>query len=388
MTQREALRAIGQRIRSVRERLHMTQEAVAERLGIPRSAVSEIETGKRELSATELFTLSLLFGEPAEHLLGLVESASEEDLVMLRADAVTATDRVALNRFVHKCREYQELEEITGERREPDLRTSRTILSAFEQAWRLADEERKRLELGAAPAHQLIQVLEERVGIKVFFLELGDQISGASIRSPRFGPALLVNRGHVPGRRVFTAAHEFFHLLTEGRVARSKGPEAIHVCTPNREGGRKDRADQLADQFAGRLLLPPEHFLEQLRALESKDGHVNPFDLNRVGQYFGVSTQAVFVQMAAQRLIPWEKAKQIYGDAEFQERLVKDRGEEVGPEPRRFMLLAVKAFLMHQISRARLAELLDINVAQVDGVIREVGGAGGMRDGIKLSLSR
>ena len=387
MAQDDVIRAIGQRVRSVRERLRMTQETVAERLGIPRSAVSDLETGKREISATELFGLADLFSEPVDELLGIGEPSPDAELVMLRAQEVTSESRLALKRFLQGCREYLELEQLTGERREADLRSPRTILTTFEQARRLADDERRRLELGATPAHLLIPVLEERVGVKVLFMTLDESLSGASIRSRTFGPAMLVNRSHVPGRRVFTAAHEYFHLLTEGRVAGSKGPEALHVCSPP-DGGRKDRADQLADQFAARLLLPPDQFVEFLRGLENEQHQVNPFDLNRVGKYFGVSTQAVFVQMAVLGLVSWERYKKIYNDKAFQDRLMAERSGESGSEPQRFRNLAVKAHLMGQISRARLAELLEVNIAEVGTIVDEVGGAGGSSDGLRLSLSR
>ena len=148
----------------------MTQELVAERLGIPRSAVSELETGRREVSALELFELSRLFGEPMEHLLGASAHVPEEELFMLRAEAVDALAKAELQRFVARCVDYQRLEEWTNEVRTPDLRQPRAILATYPQARALADEERKRLDLGLTPAHQLLVVLEDRVGIKVLSL--------------------------------------------------------------------------------------------------------------------------------------------------------------------------------------------------------------------------
>lgn len=366
----------------------MIQEAVAEKLGIPRSAVSDIETGKRELSATELFRLTDLFGESLDYLLGLEDDQPEENLVMLRAEEVTSTARAEVNRFIHRCDEYRELEEMTGEVREADLRPLRTILSTYEQAWKLAEDERQRLDLGWPPAHQLLRVLEERVGVKVFFLPLGASIAGASIRSRKFGPAILVNRDDVPGRRVFTLAHEYFHLLTEGRIASSKGPQALHICTPKNTDGKKDRADTLADQFAGRLLIPTDELVEQLKSFQKADRKIDWFDLIRLAQNFGVSTQAMLYQLAARRIITWEAYKQIYEDPAFQDRIVKERGNEAGPEPRRFEQLAVKAYLTEEISRSRLAELLGINVADADEEVDRYQGGEGRRDGIKLSLPR
>lgn len=364
----------------------MTQEAVAEKLNIPRSAVSDIETGKRELSASELFVLAEMFGEPMEHLLGVGDVKADDELVMLRANAVTSMTKIQLNRFMHLCRDYAWLEEVTGERREPSLRPVRGTISTWPQAWKLADEERKRLGLGLTPAHELVAALEERAGVKEFFLPTTDDLSGASIYSRQFGPAILVNSNHSPGRRAFTTAHEYFHLLTEGRVAKSKGPEGLHVCSSKGPDGRKDPADVLADQFAGQLLLPPEHFVEQVRALQHQKGKIDPFDLNRVGQYFGVSTQCVLVQMAKRRMMSWGQYHRIYEDQIFQERLVRDRGNEIGREPQRFRDLAMKAYAMEQVSGERLAELLGINIAEVSEVIANQGGVKRMRDAVKLTL--
>ena len=365
----------------------MTQESVADQLEIPRSAVSEIETGKRELAAVELFALAKLFGESMEQLLGIQEHAPEEELVMLRADEITASSRAELNRFVHLCHEYRQLEEWAGELRDPDLRPPRAILSNYEQAHALADEERKRLDLGTTPAHQLLRVLEDHVGIKILFLSLDEGLSGASVKSPSFGPAILVNRTHPPGRRAFTLAHEYFHLLTQGRVANSKGAQSVHLCESRKPGEKKDRAEQLADQFTGHLLLPRQHFIEQLRRLLREDGRLESLDLIGVARYFGVSVQAVCVQMAALKIVPWEEAKRLYGDPELQEGIVKAGEDKQAPEPTRFKRLAVKAYLAEQVSRSRLAELLEINVADVEDEIRSFGGEEAGR-GVKLSLPR
>jgi Zn-dependent peptidase ImmA (M78 family) len=360
---------------------------VARRLGIPRSGVSEIETGRRELSATELFELARLFGQPMEHLLGMAEHEPEEELVMLRAEEVTPATRAELGRFLQLCHEYRQLEQWAGEHSEPELRSVPAVLSTYEQARALASEERKRLDLGVTPAHHLVSVLEDRVGVKVLFLELDDALSGTSILSESFGPAILVNRSHPAGRRAFTLAHEYFHLLTRGRVAGARGAQAVHLCETQAPEGKKDRAEQLADQFAGELLMPREHFVEQIRRLLRDDRTVDSVDLIGIAPYFGVSVQAVFVRMAALRMISWEKAKESYEHPETRAEIANSADGDGGPEPIRFKRLAVKAYLAGQISRSRLAELLDVNVVEVDQEVRNFGGEEGGR-GIKVSVPR
>lgn len=364
---------IGQRIRTARERLGMTQELVSDRLEIPRSAVSEIETGRREVSAFELFQLSQLFGEPMEHLLGASAHEPEEELVMLRAEAVDALARAELQRFVARCVDYQRLEEWTGEGRTPDLRQPRAILSTYPQARALADDERKRLELGLTPAHQLLVVLEDRVGIKVLSLPIGTHLSGASVYSDRFGPAILLNSSHSVQRQVFTLAHEYFHLLTRGRVTGSKGARPVHLCEATKPGVTRDRGEELANQFAAQLLVPVQHFVDQIKQLvDDKKSLGNP-DLVGLARYFGVSLQAVLTRMAMVKMIPWESAREAYADPELQQALKAEGGEQV-LEPARFKRLAVKAHLAEQISRSRLAELLDVNIADVDREVRRFGG--------------
>ncbi len=365
----------------------MTQQQVAEHLGIPRSAVSEIETGRRELSATELFALAQLFGESMEYLLGLSEHDPEEELVMLRAEQIMPTTRAELRQFFNLGREYRQLEEWAGEQREPELRSVPAILSTYEQARALAIEERRRLDLGVTPAHQLVGVLEDSLGVKVLFLELDDGLSGASILSEAFGPAVLVNRAHSPGRRAFTLAHEYFHLLTRGRVVGSRGAQAVHVCGAPAPEGKKDRAEQLADQFAGELLMPREHFVEQIRRLVREDRTIEAVDLIGVARYFGVSVLAVFVRMAALRMISWEKAKETYEHPETRAEIANTADADQGPQPIRFKRLAVKAFLAGQISRSRVAELLDVNVVDVDQEVRKFGGEEGGH-GLRVSMPR
>lgn len=63
------MKQLCDRIRQARTNLHLSQDYVAKNLGIGRSAVAEIESGKRKVSAEELGKLSELFLIPVEELL-------------------------------------------------------------------------------------------------------------------------------------------------------------------------------------------------------------------------------------------------------------------------------------------------------------------------------
>lgn len=61
----------GQRLRAAREQHGLSQEAVADRIGVPRSAVSSIETGKRKMSSSELKQFAQLYKLSTDMLLGV-----------------------------------------------------------------------------------------------------------------------------------------------------------------------------------------------------------------------------------------------------------------------------------------------------------------------------
>ena len=60
---------IGKNLRNARKSLGMIQEEVSSILGIPRSAISQIETGKRRINSTELARLAKLYHKTISQLL-------------------------------------------------------------------------------------------------------------------------------------------------------------------------------------------------------------------------------------------------------------------------------------------------------------------------------
>ena len=65
----ETRRSLGETIKAHRMRCQMTQEFVAESLGVSRQAVSRWETGTADPSTSNLIALAKLFGVSPEELL-------------------------------------------------------------------------------------------------------------------------------------------------------------------------------------------------------------------------------------------------------------------------------------------------------------------------------
>lgn len=70
-------KSLSEMLKENRTRCKMTQEFVAESIGVSRQAVSKWENGTSEPNTSNLMALARLYGIPAEDLLKGVESALE-----------------------------------------------------------------------------------------------------------------------------------------------------------------------------------------------------------------------------------------------------------------------------------------------------------------------
>lgn len=101
MTEKELRDEIGRRVREARSYLSLSQEEVAMAIGIPRSAVSQIETGQRGLDAVELSALAKVLGRTVEYLTGGAEPTKAENVSLLAraAEGLSDSDIGELQRF-------------------------------------------------------------------------------------------------------------------------------------------------------------------------------------------------------------------------------------------------------------------------------------------------
>jgi len=94
--------AMGARLREAREFLGLSQEVVADALGVPRASVSAMESGRRKVSSLELRDLARLYKRPLEFF--YEESRAEEEdeatTALFRATrSLTQDDKEQVVRF-------------------------------------------------------------------------------------------------------------------------------------------------------------------------------------------------------------------------------------------------------------------------------------------------
>lgn len=87
------MRALYERIKEARTELHLSQDYVAKFLGVNRTAIVEIESGKRKVSADELGKFSELFRIPADELLNGRNTEMPVQMFARRFEALDEADQ-------------------------------------------------------------------------------------------------------------------------------------------------------------------------------------------------------------------------------------------------------------------------------------------------------
>ncbi len=101
-------RTLGTRLREAREYLGLSQDEVAKYVGVPRTALSHIESGQRRIDALELKKVAVLYKRPVAYFTGDEDGDQTlpEDVAHLAraAAGLSEGDRQELSRFADYLR--------------------------------------------------------------------------------------------------------------------------------------------------------------------------------------------------------------------------------------------------------------------------------------------
>jgi Zn-dependent peptidase ImmA (M78 family)/DNA-binding XRE family transcriptional regulator len=356
-------KSLGQRIRRLRKNLGLSQKDLASQMGFGSSeTISQIERAQREVKAWELAKLAkLLFVELSELL--LTEEPAPLPSVLWRV--VPKTQRkIKEAEFLSRCQQYTTLEalsEAVSARKFPSKRVDPHHINSV-HARRLAEEVRRDFGLGDRPAAALEKILQDRYGVKVWYDELNEGSAAATVGS--FGPAILMNSKEAPWRRNYNFAHEVFHLITWYSVP----PELLAE-----DRFLLEKIEKTADVFASCLLLPGDavriEFEEHIT-----DGKIGFSDLVGIARNFDVSTEALLYRLLNLRLVSQDTVQSLLTNEMFRniDRSTMAACWWTPPKfPERFVRLAFLAYQKGNLSRAKLAQLLDTSLLHLTDVLQE-----------------
>jgi len=357
---------LGKRIRDARVQLALTQEDLAKQVGFPvAQIISQIERGQREIKAWELVKLAQALRFDIADLLATEEPAPHPEI--LWRESPKGNKKLIEAEFIQRCQQYALLEhlcEISAQQSLPSRDINLASMS-FSDAEDFGDEIRAQFKLGVRPAASLLTNLEATYGVKLWYRNLGEEGSAASIVA-HFGAAILMNSSEAPWRRNFNFGHEVFHLLTW---------QSIPMQLLQKDAALKDKIEKLASAFASSLLLPGDE-LKLAFERHIKDGKIDYTDIIGIAREFDVSTSALLYRLRGLRLLKKETVQSLLDDPAFR---ALDRATIrplwwTPPEiPERFVRLAFTAYQKGKLSRARLAQFLNTSLIDLTDTLLEYG---------------
>jgi transcriptional regulator with XRE-family HTH domain len=108
-------KTLGERLREAREYLGFSQEEVATFLGVPRSALSLMETGQRKVDALELKKLAALYKRPVGYFTGEegeeISFSADVKHLARKVSELSPDDREELSRFADFLRARKQKKE-------------------------------------------------------------------------------------------------------------------------------------------------------------------------------------------------------------------------------------------------------------------------------------
>ena len=384
---------LGRRLRAARESRGLSQQAAADALDLPRTAITQMEAANRAVSTLELSKLAQLYVYPAAAF--LEEDAWSEDIFVallrvapgLERDPATHEQVV---RCVSLCREGVTLEAFLGGTRRsyaPSYETPlpRTSWEAVTQGEQTAVQERRRLGIGNAPIADVSELIASQ-GIWASGVEFPNEMSGMFLRHASIGFAILVNASHPRGRKRFSYAHEYAHALFDRN----------HNITVSTTGNSSELVERRANSFAAAFLMPSHGVHDALRGLAkglpsrqdqtvfdvATGGHVdshhrlparsqriNYKDIAMVARHFGASYQAALYRLKSLRHITHSESLDLLAQEHLGRQLLHELSMfsdiEEPEEPRHrdrelrseVAHLAIEAYRREEISRGRVLEL-------------------------------
>jgi transcriptional regulator with XRE-family HTH domain len=97
--------SLANRLREARELAGLSQSQVAKMLDLHRPAISEIEAGRRDVSASELARFAEIYGVSTEWLLGkALEGAREDQQLLMAARELSKIGEDDFNRLMKVIR--------------------------------------------------------------------------------------------------------------------------------------------------------------------------------------------------------------------------------------------------------------------------------------------
>jgi Zn-dependent peptidase ImmA (M78 family)/DNA-binding XRE family transcriptional regulator len=300
-TNAESMQAVGDNIRALRRREHMSQGEFARRLGMRQGPVCNIEQGKNLPSAQVLLRMADVLRVTTDQILrpagapspanSIHDNMNERVLVpVIRhpggpANPLAATDSCGtpgLSVVGVVARDYLALEDLCQVPRQARIPLQLGFDLTTDALERLARQVRALFGVGQAVVFDHFELFENH-GLRMVLMPLGSVLPGlAYYDAANCNVFIVINDAQNPERQIFTLVYSLGRILIHNRAGSEK--EAPQ--------GREARHDKAARRFAAAFLMPEESVRTSVRQTGVRPDEWDFTLLLRLKHRFGASAQS------------------------------------------------------------------------------------------------
>lgn len=292
-----------------RSELGLSAAHIAKLSDITEKELADVETSPERIGIRKLERLALLLGLDERQLAIKEESGADSDLgvrlrtlsdqqllskgpLRLPANAVLRlAESASIIAIADRLRNWLNIP-TSWRRFEPDDDYGDPESPAFKAGYRLAAQARRELSLGTGPIASMRSLVEEKLGLTVVQLDLGNHVAGATIANGDVRGIVLNVTGEngKPWIRRATLAHELGHLLfdPDERLDRMT-IDTYDSILENPKQNIPDFVEQRANAFAIAFLAPPEEITGRF---DSYSPQLTSADVASVAHDFGIGLMA------------------------------------------------------------------------------------------------
>ena len=363
---------IGDRLRKARQAAGITQAQASAAITVSRPTLAAIEQGTRRLKTNELQSLAECYGTGFNRILSpsavhLDVAARFRGMGRNRAEILPTVS--LLNKLASA---NVELERLLGVRPQtiplPEQRIAPSSINR--QAEEVALSARYTLGLGLAPVPNLVALLEEEIGFRIFVRDLPRTISGAFAYEPEAGACILLNARHGPEQHVMTAAHELGHFALNRSFGDIVGEEE----------SRTSKEERFATAFSCAFLMPAASVRRRFLDFRDAFDAFTPTHLASIARSFQVTAEVMSRRLESLGLLPAGTSDRLRerGFADKQLRTFAGSGSAhrvPSPYGRRLYRLAAAALSRELLSEGQVSRMLDLDRVEVRKIADEFNGA-------------
>ncbi len=332
---------IAYRIKNARKLKLLSQQEVADKIGVSKQMISKYERGVSIPDSTKLIKLANLFGQKIDYFfrtykveLGEVNFRKKSKFSRKRQESLKELIKV-------KLANYLELEEILSIDYSFNNAIKNDKISSIEAIEKIVLKLRQHWNIGMDPIHNIIQILEDKE-IKVIELDDVDhKFDGLACFVNDKYPIIIVNGSFSVERKRFTLLHELGHLL---------------LNLPDCETNLKEK---YCDQFASEFLLPKKIIIEEFGG---KRRRITLPELITTQKKYGISIQAIIDSLVDAQILSRNHKKSFYQKINLNPILKKEINLSRFETPEfsdRYERLVYRAVSEENISMSKASSLLD-----------------------------